>query len=96
MTKPTNHLFVCDCGDVDHQFIVVEPPESWFTEYPEEPRELWVHVHLRQDLTWFQKLKYAFLYLIGKQSIYGAFGEIILKKDDVLRLKEICDNYLDK
>lgn len=92
MTKFMNHLFVCDCGDVDHQFIISQPPADWYDEG--EEKELLIHIHLRNDLNWFQKLKYVFLYLLGKQSQYGAFGEIIIKKDDITRIKQICDDFL--
>lgn len=93
--KTVNHLFVCECGDVDHQFIIAEPPTEWFDEF-EDSSELWVHIHLRRDLTWFQKLKYIILYILGKQSIYGAFGEIILKKEQITRLRDICNDFLQK
>ena len=44
MSKFMNHLFVCDCGDVDHQFIVSEPPADWYDEG--EEKELLIHIHL--------------------------------------------------
>lgn len=80
-------LFVCKCEDTDHMFVIISPPEEW----AEEEGEIWIHVHLRQDLNFFQRLKYAFLYLLGKQSIYGAFGEIILNKSERERLKKALE-----
>jgi hypothetical protein len=89
-------LFVCNCGDIDHQFVVVSPPEEWAIDYPEEEGEIWIHIHLRQDLTFLQRLKYAILYLFGKQSIYGAFGEIILSKSERERLRLALELPCDK
>lgn len=54
-------LFVCKCSDTDHMFVVVSPPE--------EEGEIWIHIHLRQDLNFFQRLKYAFLYWVNNLSM---------------------------
>lgn len=88
----TNHLFVCDCGDVDHQFIISQPPPDYYE--PEEEPELYLHIHLSHGLTFFERLKYVLLYLFGKQSKYGAFGEIILKREHIIKLNSICEDFL--
>lgn len=73
-------LFVCDCGDVEHQFVVSSMPEE---------DEIYIAIHLSPNIHyWFERLWYAILYVLGKQSKYGAFGEIVLGKAETNRLIE--------
>jgi hypothetical protein len=72
----TKELFVCACGDPEHQFIV--------SQFPNEA-EVYIFIHL-DNLTFWQRLKYAVMYIFGKKSKYGAFGEIILNKEEKNRL----------
>ena len=69
-------LFICDCGDPEHQFIV--------SQFPNE-EDVYIFIHL-DNLTFWQRLKYAVMYIFGKKSRYGAFGEIILNKEEKNRL----------
>jgi len=68
-------LFVCHCGDISHQFIV-----STF----DDEEEIYIEMHL-SDVGFWNRLKYAFWYIIGRRSKYGcgAFGEVFLDKQTV-------------
>lgn len=78
-------LFVCDCGNVDHQFII----SSFDDEFID------IQIHL-SDVGFWSRLKYAFLYVIGKKSRYngGAFGEILLNREQTVKLIETLKNYV--
>lgn len=78
-----NTLFVCDCGDVDHQFIVSYDPDEDFGH------EVIVQIHLA-DVGFWNRVFYGLRYIFGKRSRYnrGAFGEVLLNKEQVKDLIE--------
>lgn len=78
------HLFVCDCGDIEHQFVI----DTINNKYEDNP-EIYIQVHLSNNLCWYQRIWYGLLYIFGKQSKYGAFGEVILDHYDANRLIEV-------
>ena len=80
-TKLERELFVCACGDVEHQFVI--------SKFEDEP-EFFVEVHL-SDSRFFRRLLIGLKYIFGKKSKYGAFEEIILNPEDVERLKKVFD-----
>jgi len=51
---------------------------------------LYAHVHLNKK-SFFQRLKYAVQYLLGRQSRFGAFEEFIFNPDDAERLQKAVD-----
>jgi hypothetical protein len=69
-----HELFICDCGDVEHQFILAS------SDSVNEDDCLYLHIKLNQNAGFFKRLKTAFLYLLGKKSIYGDFDEVIINK----------------
>ena len=80
-------LFVCHCGDVSHQFVV-----SSF----DDEEEIYIEMHL-SDVGFWNRLKYAFWYVLGKRSRYGcgAFGEVFLNKEQITHLIDVlheCSN----
>jgi hypothetical protein len=81
-----NTLFVCKCGDVSHQFVL--------TEFDDELDHVYIQIHL-SDVGWFNRIQYAIKYILGKKSRFnsGAFGEIILGKDEISKLVEILLKY---
>jgi len=81
-------LFVCSCGSVDHQFIITSFDDD------EDYNDLYVEVHL-SDVGFWNRLKYAFNYILGKRSSYnsGAFSEILLNKEITARLIEVLQNH---
>lgn len=83
-----DYLFICECGDTSHQFIVQDFGDEWIEEDGE--KRLYISIHLNEDKNFFQRLFIAIKYLFGFKSKYGAFNEIILNKNQLKRLKEIC------
>jgi len=74
-----HELFVCACADIEHQMVL-----SYFDDEP----EVYVSIHLKKH-GFFVRLLTAIKYLFGKQSMYGAFEEIILNDSSVERLNNI-------
>lgn len=72
-------LFVCQCGSIDHQFVV--------TYDEEEPSNdcVYISVHLTK-LPLLKRLKHAIRYVLGKSSVYGDFEEVILDQDQIKTL----------
>ena len=64
-------LFVCDCGDLEHQFVISSYGDN----------EIYLSI-LLDNMTFWSRLKYLF----GFKSKYGAFGEIILNNTERKRL----------
>lgn len=84
-----NTLFVCECGDVNHQFIVSYEPDEDFGNV------VIVEIHL-SDVGLWKRICYAFKYILGKRSRYssGAFGEILLnKKQTALLIENLTKHY---
>jgi hypothetical protein len=85
--KMEHELFVCDCGDVSHQFVI----SRFYDEY----EYLYVQVHL-SNVGFWKRLKYSFYYILGKRSRFndGAFSEVLLNKENTARLiKVLQENY---
>jgi hypothetical protein len=75
---------VCDCGDVEHQFIV-----SYFDDDVDDDFT-YVHVHLTHMPVW-DRIKTAIAYVLGKRSRFGVFGEILLTADQCARLANLLE-----
>jgi hypothetical protein len=85
------NLFVCSCEDVSHQFVIGFEPSIDFND------SVFIEVHLNKA-SFFRRLQYAFLYLLGKQSKFngGAFSEIILNKKQVKELIQTLYDHYDR
>lgn len=83
--KDHRHLFVCDCGDAEHQFIV-----SYFDDTVDPDDFTYVQIHLNQ-LPFWQRLVAGVRYVLGRQSRFGAFGEILLSPSECERLAAILE-----
>lgn len=83
-------FFVCQCGDISHQFILTK----YETRFE---KELYIEIHL-SDIGFWNRLKYAFWYVLGKRSKYGggAFGEVMLDKKTTYQLIDSLQNYYTK
>ena len=83
-------LFVCECEDVNHQFIITYFDGDVFNN------EICIEVHL-SDVGLWNRIKYAFHYVLGKRSRYssGAFGEVLLNKEDTAKLIGTLQNYYE-
>lgn len=69
-------LITCQCGDPAHQLII-----SWYEGPDDEDDCIYVSMHLNK-LPFWKRLKVVIKYLFGKQSIYGAFDEVIIPVSD--------------
>ncbi len=76
-----NTLYVCQCGDVSHQMVISFDPHPGFND------SIWFHIHL-SDIGLWNRIRYAFRYILGKKSRYGdgAFAEILLDKAETKKL----------
>ena len=81
------HFIKCDCGDPHHQMILY-----WDDETPDKGNVRGVHaeIHLTKFSFW-ERLKVAIKYIFGKQSIYGAFDEIIIPVSKWREFQEMVD-----
>ena len=83
-------FFVCNCQDVEHQFIL---------SFDDEERDhycdwMYLDVHLAKDPFW-TRVKYGIKYIFGYQCRYGAFAEIIINRPLAQRLKQFIEDYLN-
>jgi hypothetical protein len=82
MKFETQEVFICECHSPDHQFII--------RKFDDEP-DVYITIHLTKQ-PMMRRLKYAFRYIFGYQSRFGAFDEIILNPDDADRLQKVVDS----
>lgn len=89
MAATNKELFVCECSDPDHQFILsFEADEPW-------NQECYIHVHLSKQSFW-RRVRIALAYICGRQSSYGAFQEILLGKDSTIQLRDSLSSIIEK
>lgn len=81
------HFIKCDCGDPHHQVIL-----NWDDETPDKGAVwgVYAEIHLKKFGFW-ERLKVAIKYIFGKQSIYGAFDEIIIPVSKWREFQEMVD-----
>lgn len=80
-------LFICDCGDIEHQMIILNDPTE---------KEIYFEIHLSDNKKFFQRLWIGIKYIFGKKSKYGNWDEIILNQEEMIRLKEILERKLNE
>lgn len=78
-------LFICDCGDVSHQFVVtMDLDPDW--------QHVSVEVKLNRNLPWWKRLCVAFRYLfLLTPSRFGDYDEVLLSKEHVESLQRVVD-----
>ena len=78
MNEPRYQLFVCDCGDVNHQFIITTDENYGETN-------VYVEVKLNRNLPWYRRLVKGLKYIfgIGSPSVFGDYDEVILNKSHI-------------
>lgn len=81
-----SYIVRCDCNEIDHQIEL-----SWWPKYKNE-EELYIHYHLQSEPFW-KRVVGAVKYIFGYKSKYGNFGEIVLNKKDVTRLRKALQEY---
>ena len=79
--KPT--ILICSCHSTDHQIVF----HKWSQN---NNKEVYMHVHLNK-LPFLKRIVYAFKYIFGYKSIYGAFDEFILNDKHIEDLQNIVD-----
>ena len=84
-------LFVCDCGDVSHQFIV-----SWYPDDEDWNDLLYVQIHLNQSYSFWKRLWHGIKYVFGHKCRFGSFDEILINSYDAKRLRKILDDFIEK
>ena len=82
MKFETQEIFICDCHSSEHQFII--------RKFDDE-EEVYLTIHLNKKPL-LKRIKYAFKYIFGYQSRYGAFDEIILNPEDADRLQNVVNS----
>lgn len=83
--KNNRELFVCDCGNTEHQLIFS------YDETDKEDDSLYVSVHLKPERNIFKRIWRAVRYIFGHRSIYGEFDEFIFNPHDADRLQSTVD-----
>lgn len=80
-----HHLLICMCESVDHQAVL-----SYFDD---DDDCLYLSVHLHNGRSVWQRIKYAFKYVFGYKSRYGAFDEMMLDKEGVTKLRKVLEEF---
>lgn len=73
-------LLLCDCSSAEHQMIV---------RWNDEDNEVYVSMHLANSFGFLKRLWYGLKYAFGYKSRYGAFDEVILRKEDAENLQKV-------
>lgn len=77
-------LFTCDCGDINHQFVMVYDKHEG-----EEEREVFVEIKLN-PLPFWKRLVHGIKYIFGYKSRFGDFGEVILNGEHAEKLMRVA------
>lgn len=78
-SKPRMEIILCECSSAEHQIIL--------RSFPEDDNEIYITYHLGKLPLWERVkygVKYGVKYIFGYQSKYGAFGELITTKTELL------------
>lgn len=76
-------LLTCECNCSEHQLII----KYFDDEYP----YVYVDMYLAPQSFW-KRIKYAVKYVLGKQSKFGAFDEIILSDKHIKPLEKVVEH----
>lgn len=81
-------ILICECNSIEHSLIFkYDTDPNWEFVY--------VDIHLSKRNGFWERLKYGIKYIFGYKCRFGAFDEIILKTDDIHKLKNIV-KYLEE
>lgn len=83
MKNDNEILLRCDCSSAEHQIIV-----SW----DNADNEVYVQVHLANWYGFWRRLWHAIRYVFGYQCRYGAFDEVVLRREDADNLQKVVDH----
>lgn len=77
-------LLVCDCSSVEHQIVF-----QYFED--DNSGEVYLQVHLTKKPFW-KRLIHAFFYVLGYQSRFGAFDEVIMGPQHIKSLQSVIEH----
>jgi hypothetical protein len=80
------YWLTCDCHDLEHQAVF-----AWFED--DDDPFLSLSVHLAKKPLW-ARIKIAIKYILGYQSPYGAFGEILVNTKDAADLRDFIGEFV--
>ena len=83
MKNDNEILLLCDCSSAEHQLIV---------RWDKDDKEVDVNVHLANMDGFWKRLWHGLKYAFGYKSRYGAFDEIILRKEDADKLQKVVNH----
>lgn len=87
MKNDNEMLMVCKCSSLEHQVIV---------RWDNDDNEVYMEVHLANYDSFWKRLWHGLKYAFGYKCRYGAFDEVILRKEDASNLQKVVDHLKDK
>lgn len=84
--------FECDCHSSKHSFTFGDSPdiEGNFTD------PVYLHIHMAQYMPWYKRIVPAIRYILGHKSKYGDWDSVLLKQNDLERLKRLLDQAIER
>jgi len=80
-----HELFVCDCGDIEHQLVITKYTDGFY-----EDSNIYLNVGLRRDYNLLRRVYVAFKYILGLKNNPYHF-EVILSPSEQKRLVNILE-----
>ena len=77
--------FICDCGDLLHCMKLCH----FYEPDPDEEDVIYLTCVLIEGLSFWQRLKGSYYYLLNKRHPWGNFNTIIIEQSDTIRLASI-------
>lgn len=84
------HFIVCACRDLEHMMRF-----QYFADDEDIERIIYFETHLRTWRNIFRRYWEAVKYLWGYKSRYGEFDEVLMDKEEVKKLVDYLQEYLD-
>lgn len=87
-TSNTKEYIICSCGHIDHMFVLMKDKSD------DNYVDLALTVHLC-PVPFFQRIKKAFSYIFGKRSRYGDFDEVIINRENALKIQDFLSQVIN-
>ncbi len=84
MENIVEQVILCECSGAEHQMLIMYDKDDT------DPT-VYVSVHLTKKNFW-DRVSYAFKYIFGYQSRFGAFDEILLGPKHISPLQAVVDH----
>jgi hypothetical protein len=78
-------ILICSCSSTDHQMVIYKNTDPLYGP------EAYVHIHLAKRPFWY-RVKYAFKYIFGYKSRFGAWDEFILEPKHLDVLEDLVEH----